>query len=387
MRIRNLFGMKQRVLSAALASTLALAAIAPAGFAQDNSTMLLRTLPIEISAYPEAADLDMKLQGADSTYQAITTTAPMLVRMEAIRRAYHNFGQNMAERDKLLKVLKDRYMQEPNNAEKFFDYGYAQLVMEGNKNGLFFLRKANDKIQSPYTNLAYGMAQIDIDRLIENAPVEELTTRKMDVVYKLKDALTLNRTDRLPGIWPTYVRILEGIKDYPAYTSFINEDTSMIYVPYGTTSLSRDSGGNQFMAYDSTTSAIGADEPNLSSAPSGPSPDIEQTCTLSNENINWGHLAFAKSVDLDNNGTTETLNFFSPNGKDPYKVRVMNANKQVIGEFVSHKGPYITEDLEGDGQFELVVRQFDKDPYHPLYVYRWNGKCYAKDKTVASYFN
>lgn len=376
----QLFSLRQVALSVCTAGMLAIS-LQMTGVAE--MPMLIRSVPLEVSGYTEATDLDQQVQTAEGTVQVLTTTMPLIVHMEALRRAYTAFGQNAEETQKLLKDLKERYMADTSNAEKFFDYGYAQLVMEGNKNGLFFLRKANDALTSPYTSLAYALAQVDVDRMIDNATPDALTTRKMDVGYKLKDALLYNREDRLAGIWPSYVHILEALAEYPAFESLRSEDVTTLYVPYGSTSLNRSESSNQLLLALAPSSSEEASEP-LPAAPEAPT--VETSCVFSPLSASEMTLAQSKSMDLDNDGQAETVNFYQTAAGSPYVVDVTDSQNRVIGRFTSYKAPYIAEDLDGDNRFELVVRQFDKDPYHPLAVYRWNGSCYGQDTGVASFF-
>lgn len=384
MRKIQVRGLGRYLVAAMLAGSLSITAFT--GFAAADEGMLLRTVKLDVAAYTEAHDLDEKIQTADSAYELITTTKPLLVHMEALRRAYHVFGQNDEEREKLLEALKARYMEDPDNAEKYFDYGYAQLVMEANKNGLFFLRKANDKLVSPYTSLAYGLAQVDVDRLIEDAQPDALTTRKMDAIYKLKDALVYNKDEKLPGIWASYIHILEGLKDYPAFDSLRHEDVTTIYVPYALPSFTA-AGGDQFLAMATESHS---DEGMLvssgSSDEASSDSETQASCPVSTQSVDWSKLAQSKTMDLLGEGKTYSINFFSTDPEAPYQVVVMGPDNKQVGHFESFVAPYIAEDVDGDGKQELVVRQFSKDPYHPLYVYRWNGSCFAQDKTVASYF-
>jgi hypothetical protein len=373
---RSSFGTTRSVFSVLLAGSVLLA-MGQAARAEEEA-ILLRTVVMEVSGYTEAEEMDQKVQTADSTLEYLNTATPLLVHMEAIRRAYGIYGQNAEEKQKLLSSLKDRYLAEADNANKFFDYGYAQLVMDMNKNGLFFLRKANDKLQSPYTSLAYGLAQIDVDLRIENAKPDELTTRKMDAVYKLKDALAFEKEDRLPGIWPSYLHIMEGVKTFSAYDSARTEDVTTLFVPYNFNT--GDSSGGQFLAM-----AEGGDEQTPESTTVSTT-DVEATCDFGNVTVNWANLSQSKAMDLLHDGKSASINFFTTQPGKPYQVVVMSGESIKIAQFESYTAPYIAEDIEGDGKYELVVRQFDKDPYHPLAVYRWNGTCYAQDKKVASYF-
>lgn len=392
MRNRRTLGFCVKLVSAFLAGSVGLA-LQWACFASEDASLLLRTVPLAVTGYPDAEGLDQNVLTAESTLQFINSTTPLIVHMEALRQAYHTFGNNDQEREHLLKSLKERYMNDSQNPHKYFDYGYAQLVMEFNKNGLFFLRKANDALAIPDTSLAYGLAQIDIDRHIEQAAPDLLTTRKMDVGYRLKDALVFNKEDRRPGIWPSYINILEGLKDYSAFDSLRNEDVTVIYVPPGNISLNRkpkEESNNALLAMETSadensnpSSVLPEEEVSSDSASAS---EIETSCQFSTNSPNWTALALSKGLDLNSDGKPESINFFVTTDGAPYQVRVLDSSNQVIGEFTSYKAPYIMEDLENDGEYELVVRQFDKEPYHPLYVYRWNGQCYGEDKRITAFF-
>jgi hypothetical protein len=381
MRLKKMFQPGMGLLSVLFAGSLGLSLMLT-GFA--DNTMLLRTVPLDVSGYSEAKDLDQNVKTADSTLNLLSTTKPLLVHMEGLRRAYMAFGSSTDETQKLLTALKERYMADPEDANKYFDYGYAQLTMAWDKNGLFFLRKANDKLASPYTSLAYGLAQIDVDLLIEKASPDVLTTRKMDAIYKLKDALTYNKDDMLSGIWNSYIHTLEGVKGYSAFDSLRAEDVSTVYVPYGSDTLGQNLGA-QFLAVETPPTPKTASTASAASV-SAPDP-VEESCSFTTYPVSSTGLAQTKTLDLLHNNQSEALNFYGLAGQNqPYLVQVVSSDNKLIGQFTSYKAPYIAEDLDGDGKYELVVRQYDKDPYHPLSVYRWNGHCFGQDKKVASYF-
>lgn len=358
--------------------------VGPVGFAADEipvipNKMLIRTIPLEVSAYPEAANISEQATSAQKTIAGLTESPNLLVHMELLREAYGIYGDNSTEKPKLIKALKDRYWADQENPEKFFDYGYSQLVFDANKNGLFFLRKANDKIASPFTNLAYGLAQIDADIYFEKAAINELTTRKMDAVYKLKDALTLNRDAKKSGVWASYVAIVQALKAYPAYESIVTEDVSTIYVPYSFQTTASTAGINFLAVSPNTPSA--APQNTLSTLPK------EKTlCHFDTQSLDWKQLADLKAIDLDNDGHNEGVAFLKTTETGPYQVVVYNEDRRPLAMFSSNKTGYLAEDLNGDGIKELVVRQYDSDPMHPVSVYRWNGQCFNEDKDIKAYF-
>ena len=73
-----------------------------------EDALLVRSVPLEVSSYTEAATMDTSVKDAAGTVEYLQSTKPLLVHMEALRRAYANFGSNDDEHKKLMKALKDR---------------------------------------------------------------------------------------------------------------------------------------------------------------------------------------------------------------------------------------------------------------------------------------
>ena len=337
-------------------------------FSRGNA--FLRTLALDIGAFSKNTEVAQAAADPVATVAFLDSETTILLHMETLRQAYQQYGKTPELRNALMDTLKKRYTKANNDPTKFFDYGYAELVFESNKNGLFFLRKANDALGSPYTSIAYGIAEIDTDRWIDDAPPDQLTTRKMDVTYKLKDALLFNRASKQPGVWTNYVKIVKALKDYPAFASFTHEDVTLLFVPMGQLLMAKapvlSPEGYALLGQASNAPAA----PQCGFTPSSPLP---------------GDLKRSKGVDFNKDGIPETVNFYSQGANKPYLVQVTNVYNQVIAEFPSWVN-YIIEDLDNDGSFELVVRQYDQDPWHPLMVYRWDGHCFNEDTTVSSYF-
>lgn len=330
----------------------------------------LRVLPLDISAFSKTSEVTQAAADPTATVAFLDSETTILLHMETLRQAYQQYGKTPALRNALMDALKKRYTKANNDPTKFFDYGYAELVFESNKNGLFFLRKANDALGSPYTSIAYGIAEIDTDRWIDDAAPDQLTTRKMDVTYKLKDALLFNRVSKQPGVWSNYVKIVKALKDYPAYNSFIHEDVTLLFVPMGQLLMSRSPvmPPEGYAMLGQASNAPPA--PQCGFTPSSPEP---------------GTLKRSKGVDFNKDGIPESVNFYSQGPNKPYLVQVSNVHNQVVAELSSWVS-YIIEDVDSDGSYELVVRQYDQDPWHPLMVYRWDGQCFSQDATVSSYF-
>lgn len=513
---------------------------------------LIRKIPIHTESYLDTGTLVQQTQTPETTLQLINQyKSNLLVHMESIRQAYHHFGTNKPLRDKFMASMKSRYTKNTADSVAFFDYGYAQVMFDGNKNGLFFLRKANDALVSPASNLAYGLAQIDADRYFENASPMLMTTRKMDVVYKLKDALTLNKVQKMAGIWPTFVEIRNSLRPYDAYESMLKEDFTLMYVPKGSTELTargfqlftnprieeavdpskkqkirRVKSDQPFGATMTELPRVEALPPDTTPANQRPAPvrtsnfftrmlglDPESaapkessvvkveslsqvvavpnftrpfdTNTIANANplprvteepvpnylmaalspttqpaaptalpyglpegmqpvhnvfvslagdtaaVNKGPNTYVSNSPTSSTGLTTTpvtvgatsypgsdtcqvqsqvvnpkemrfavvmnlmtqqappnaIEFYNSNPEtSPYYVRILDISKRVIGQLYSSKAPFIMEDLDRDGTYEMVVRQYNIEPMQPILVYRWNGSCYGEDRDISAYF-
>jgi hypothetical protein len=196
-----------------------------------NAIDLLRSIPLEIQNYPAAQQLPEHFDSAVSVSSVLNSALPMLVRMEILRRSYGDLS--VADRDQVLDALEKRHKLNEKDLQIGFDYGYAQLVYDHNKTGLFFLRKANDAFKTQFSSLAYGMAEAEADLTLENATVEQMTTRKLDTIYRLGDAVHRDAEKHESGFWPSFVRVIEKLKPVTAYDHFTRRDFSLVYVPYG----------------------------------------------------------------------------------------------------------------------------------------------------------
>ena len=333
----------------------------------------LRTIPLEVSGYASAQNFPEKFTTADQVIQAINSSPVLLVHMEAIRRGYHDLP--VAEQEKLLTNLHKRRQTNENDLVLGFDHGYAQLVYKQNKTGLFFLRKANDRLQDQFSNLAYGMAQVEADINLEGAAPDQTTTRKMDATYKLGDAVKADALKHQPGFWPTYMRVVEKMRELPAYKSFTRRDFSIAYVPVGSKVVP--------MAGATTTSIPLTDKPAslLSNA-------LNTSCTpATNEadaDTTPGAILAQRSANFNGN---QALITFSPTGQPSlYRVQVLAPNGQPMLSFKSHAMPNIVEDIDGDGILEIVARQYQHNPLQPILVYRYTPCGFELDKKVFNDF-
>jgi hypothetical protein len=351
----------------------------------DEPIDFLRTVPLQIEGYPAAQCLSVPLTSAGQILQVLDTTPTLLVHMEALRRGYADLP--LIEQTKLMQALHKRHLTNEKDLLLGFDLGYGELVYEHNKTGLFFLRKANDQIQDQFSNLAYGMAQVEADLTLENASPEEMTTRKMDAMYRLGDAVKIDAAKHQPGFWPSYVRVIEKIKPLAAYKSFSRRDFSLAYLPYGNSVVP--------LSQVTTTSSLADTQPGtvpvsgLAGALSGA---VEFTCEPTDtetgakkETVPFlGSPLLQRPANFKN--TQASIQFYPTAETHQYQVRVLGKGGAPMLTFLSNTTSNVLEDVDGDGVFEIVARQYEYNPYKPIIVYHYAPCGFALDRKIEESF-
>ena len=339
--------------------------IAPATPALDA----LRSVPLAITSSAPAT-----LTSADEVLGLLNNQRDVLFHMEIIRRSYQTLPPN--QQGPLLVKLEKRYEAAPDDPVIFFDHGYAQLVFEQNKTGLFFLRKANDRIQDQFSAMAYAMAQAESDLRDEGASGENMTSRKVSVIHLMEDAARRNAERPKPGFWPSFVQMLDTLKPMEAYSTLTGTDFSVEAVPYG------DLPSSSSAAPLNITNALASE----SGGGSVVDPYDAQNCSLTADPaFNPAQGVNTRKIDLTNNGFEETIQFVK-NSNDTYDVMILDKNQLAMASFTSPVAPYIVEDLDGDDVYEIVIRQYRFDPLHPVRVYRYDGCQYVPDNDIHAIF-
>jgi hypothetical protein len=343
-----------------------------------ESIDILRAVPLEVSGYASGKGFPEYFQSADEVLKAIDSSPVLLVHMEALRRGYHDLSDT--EQDKVLSTLMKRHKANEKDLQLGFDYGYAQLVYKENKTGLFFLRKANDKFQSQFSSLAYGMAEVQADLNLENSTPAEMTTRKLDATFQLSDAVKRDAADHQPGFWPSFIKVIDKLKPLPAYASFSRRDFSLAYVPYAPRTVAplKIDTTSSTLPLQSTPGALLSNSINTSCNPDGVEADKQESDSAANAPVSQRSAAFS--------GSNASIQFFPTEETHLYRVRVLSASGQPMLSFKSYAMPTIVEDLDGDGTLEIVARQYQYDPLHPVLVYRYTPCGFELDKKIFNDF-
>jgi hypothetical protein len=341
---------------------------------------LLRGLPLTIDGYETGRNMPETFSSAAQVIQAIDSSPVLLLHMEALRRSYGSLSKEA--HIAVLETLLKRHQADEANLQIGFDYGYAQLLYNRNKTGLFFLRKANDQFKTQFTALAYGMAEMEADLALENAKPEEMTTRKLDVIYQLGDAVQRDSLAHQSGFWPSFVRVLQAMKSLPAYGSFPNRDFSLTYVPYG--------GQDKHLNLQATatpqtvpiqTSPVANLLNNSTNTGCTPQHESEAFTALEKNQQSLANPTGGRSVTF--NKTTVLLQFYPSDLPEQSRVKVSDSKGQLLLSFKTFAKPAsIVEDIDGDGTQEIVARQYKQDSFQPLLVYRFTPCGFELDHKI-----
>jgi hypothetical protein len=396
----------------------------------------------------KAGELPASFTTAEAVTGLLEQQPSLLVHMEVLRRAQKTLPLDQQKR--LLQLLNGRYLQTTSNAVNYFDYGYAQVALTRNKTGLFFLRKANDQLKTQFTSLAYAMAQADFDLDAERSTPIEFSSRKLDVSYKIQDAVKRDAKSHQPYFWPNLMAVLGPLKAMPAYSDLAQADYSEAYVPYGNRTLAFSPRhpvkaiGHRQVA--STSPVIGntnkvfkvGHRPVFNQgkqfgllSPEQLTQGVSDNMTIKLKKVHGRHiphpselahvpvvstpmallanagsssalagykpqkgerLDFTKQVDLIDDGTLQTVRFYKiadMQGQPVYRMVVSSAAGLILANVETPVAPYVMEDLDNDGIFELVIRKAKIDPYNPVVVYRYSPeRCsYVMDAQIKELFN
>lgn len=336
---------------------------------------LLRQVPLTINSY---TDVPETFSDPITVQNTLDLKRNILVHMEVLRRAYK--GLTSEQQEELLKSLYDRYAEIDEDAYRFFDYGYGLMVMRNNKTGLFFLRKANERIKDQFSALAYGMAQAEADINLENSLPDQMSARKVNAIFMFKDAINRDAETHKPNFWPTLVSVLTALKPAAAYHDIVAADHSVKYVPYGQTAVA--GGPLDKVAQMKTDSScnIGAFKPTTNG-----SLYLDQSIAF----VQGEPMAvrfYKIALDQPTPAPTNTGETDKADIPVTYRVITMDRQSNLVADFNSPLAPYIVEDIDGDGTYEFVIRQYAFNPLKPVVVYRYKACGFEEDKDVTQKF-
>lgn len=343
------------------------------GASQAEPVDFLRAVPLEISGYASAKAFPAKFSDSNQVLQALNSTPVLLVHMEALRRAYGDM--DAIEQEKLLTALHKRRLTNEKDLMLGFDHGYAQLVFKQNKTGLFFLRKANDFFQDQFSALAYGMAEAEADINLESSTPDITTTRKLDVTFQLGDAVKRDAAKHQPGFWPSYVKVIDKLKPMGAYKSFSRRDFSLAYVPYGNSVVPLKPATVSNLPLSANMNSLTGNALTTACDPNADNPLAQDAQLFKGAAASQSSANFA--------GNNALIQFFPVQDEKAYRVRVTGLEGKPLLSFRTSAVPRrVVEDLDGDGTYEIVVRQYEQNPMLPVVVYRYTPCGFELDRKI-----
>lgn len=331
----------------------------------------LRHLIIPLNGYTVGTSLPTKWKQSSQVVPLLLQNRNLALHLEILRQA--TLQLSPTEQRKLATALHAEHRKIPDDPYRFFDVGYTEWVIMHDKSALFYLRKANDQLQNPWSSLAYALAQAEADITHERALPGELTRRKQDAMFKLTDALTYQAKAPVSGFWPAYLRAMDALKPVPAYTDFTQTDRTDVLIPFGN-SVSVEYSLPEFDTSEDDTPTC--QRPLLNSIAPKLSNATRTVSLYLNQQAETPDGVYFLKADV----TTE------PGQSTPgYEVVVRRGN-QVLADIKTPVGPYIFEDLDQDGTPEIVLRQFSHNRTQPVRVYRFNGCQFEADTDLISLF-
>jgi hypothetical protein len=372
----------------------------------NESMVLLKSIAVPAEGLPET------FRTASEVLALLANQTSWPSRLETLRRA--SWSLSKPEQKTLLANLRQHYQAQNTDINRYVTYGLADFLMTENKSSLYFFRKATESSQDPFLNLIYAMAQAQVDATIERAQPSEMTARKLDVILRLREAVSMDTLKHTPGFWPVFVQVRQRLCLNPLYAQDLSDDFSLRYVPVGQSPFSvptlpasksaRTSGNTRSSsqlskrpdasvaqpakaASNSALLALSASsQANLSAQPPAFNQSGLLPATLETSQIARANLVSLRSIPLSPS-TSHQVKFYANVSRDHgFTGVVTSSNEQIVAVLDGLNSTNIVEDLEGDGQFELVVRQFKQTPQAPVRVYRFVNGAYHLDERVASLF-
>lgn len=334
----------------------------------------LRYVTIPLDGYLTGQELPDSWTQHTQVVPLLLQNRNLALHLEILRQATLQLSAD--EQRKLANALRLEHRKIPDDPYRYFDVGYTRWVVHHDKSALFYLRKANDQLQNPWSNLTYALAEAEADITHERALPSELTRRKQDAMFKLTDALMYQAKAPVSGFWPAYLHAMDALKKVPAYTDYAQSDHTDLLLPFG-----------QRVSVEYTLPDF-----NLSEGDD----DLNPTCMRSSINTldaDLDHATRTLAVYLDEETDTPDgvyfmkANVVTENGHTPdgYHI-VIRRGDNVLASLKTPVGPYIFEDLDEDGTPEIVLRQFAHNRTQPVQVYRFNGCQFEADTDLATIF-
>ncbi|MEB3205933.1 MAG: hypothetical protein VKK59_01125 [Vampirovibrionales bacterium] len=388
-----------------------------------QSMVLLKNIAVPAEGLPET------FRTASEVLGVLASQSSWPSRLETLRRA--SWSLSKPEQKSLLASLRQQYQAQNTDINRYVTYGLADFIMTENKSSLYFFRKATESSQDPFLNLIYAMAQAQVDATIERALPSEMTARKLDVILRLRESVSMDTLKHTPGFWPVFVQVRQRLCMNPLYAQDLSDDFSLRYVPVGQSPFSVPTLPASKSARASARSTSPSKRPEASvsqpaktaskaallavSASPQASESAQQAGLLQSNSLSANslsanslsanslsanslpakleasqmapaNLVSLRSIPLSPS-MSHQVKFYANFSRDhAFTGVVTSSNEQIVAVLDGLNSTNIVEDLEGDGQFELVVRQFNQTPQAPVRVYRFVNGAYHLDERVASLF-
>ena len=290
-------------------------------------------------------------------------------------------GLAASDRSDLLQWLMARKQVKPGNRHRHFSFSFANVTLANQLGSLFPLRQINNRLKTADTALAYAVALIHAENMIDKVDPSEVTLRKMAIGSQLEQASKRHairqKEGKAPkGFWPLLAKTVEPLLDMPAYQPVLRTDLSRFILPQG----------NRRVQYESLAPSLATPlKPILGVSYDAMAPQcsLKQLTSAEYQQLQQ-QTKIRQTLVLDNSRPAYDLLFSADKGSST--VTLINPNREQVGQFISPVGHRIIEDIDHDGVFELVVRQYAFKPTEPVIVYRLTHCGLQRDKAIDQLF-
>jgi hypothetical protein len=329
--------------------------------------------------------------------------------------AYAQQSLPLAQHPKASAAVDAWRNAEAGNPNVWMLKGMAELLFDNNDTGLFFLRKANDELDTSVSQLAYalGLAYADTALVPANQRTE-VTQRKLNASYAFRDAFTRDVATPTAGLWPVAARALTDLRlKNPAFEVLLASNYSDAYLPYGNRRVdfiapssveaywqslapkAKTKRKAKKMTEPPTTLTLKPAAP----CPQGHDPEGQQAnathppCALvlpTDAVVSVRHVKH-KGATADDwlslytvtvPATEQTADAKAP----PYRVIVANQRNEWLGIVPAYRDANLLEDINRDGEFEVVLRQEAYNPLQPVRVFSVSPQGLSEAKELTRHF-
>ncbi|MEB3245820.1 MAG: hypothetical protein VKJ06_07545 [Vampirovibrionales bacterium] len=365
-------------------AALGSAAQLPAAQTLTTYTNLLQNVSIAQEGLPE------RFETAEAAQSCLNSQQNWLGRLAVIRLALRTLDPEAQKA--FIEALKLVHQDAKTDMLSAINFGLADFIANDNKANLYFFRKATESPEyenDAVLNLIYAMAQVHVDANLEKAPENEMTLRKLDVILRLREAVSQDAAKHTEGFWPVFQQVRTRLLQNPLYAQDLSDDFSVRYVPIGQSPFSMPPQNATLPCLSNCDEKPQVTPQPPTTEPTASAALLAITDDTAPMQATGPALPPANAIALNQPGTpvavstrplplgmgkAHQVRFYMPaTGTSTALLDgvVYDETNQPLALLPRVKSANVVEDIDGDGRFEIVIRQYEQNPGRPILVYRF----------------